>query len=87
MADLRAVERMQGTLIVATGEDPGAFDLRPQAVMRSGVRILRLLACGATSTALDGAPIALSLQQRWAGATGERGAVRRGDGAVRRSRA
>ncbi|MCB0116278.1 MAG: citrate synthase family protein [Caldilineaceae bacterium] len=66
VADLRAVERMQGTLIVATGEDPGAFDLRPQAVMRSGVRILRLLACGATSTALDGAPIALSLQQRWA---------------------
>ena len=66
VADLRAVERMQGTLIVATGEDPGAFDLRPQAVMRSGVRILRLLACGATSSALDGAPIALSLQQRWA---------------------
>ncbi len=66
VADLRAVERMQGTLIVATGEDPAAFDLRPQAVMRSGVRILRLLACGATSSALDGSPIALSLQQRWA---------------------
>lgn len=65
VADLRAVERMQGMLIVATGEDPGAFDLRPAAVMRTGVRILRLLACGAGSYPLGKAPLAQALQQCW----------------------
>jgi citrate synthase len=65
VADLRAVERMQGMLIVATGEDPGAFDLRPSAVLRSGVRILRLMACGAVRYALEKAPLAQALQQHW----------------------
>lgn len=65
VADLRAVERMQGMLIVATGEDPGAFDLRPTAVLRTGVRILRLLACGAVSHPLGKVALAQALQQRW----------------------
>jgi citrate synthase len=65
VADLRAVERMQGMLIVATGEDPSAFDLRPPAVLRTGVRILRLLACGAVSHALGKDALAPTLQQRW----------------------
>jgi citrate synthase len=52
-------------LIVATGEDPGAFDLRPSAVLRSGVRILRLMACGAVRYALEKAPLAQALQQHW----------------------
>ncbi|MBX2999375.1 MAG: citrate synthase family protein [Caldilineaceae bacterium] len=65
VADLRVVERMQGMLIVATGEDDGAFDLRPQAVLRTGTRILRLMACGATGHALGSDAIAHSLQQIW----------------------
>jgi citrate synthase len=65
VADLRVVERMQGMLIVATGEDDSAFDLRPQAVLRTGVCILRLMACGATSQPLSGTPIAQSLYQIW----------------------
>jgi citrate synthase len=65
VADLRAVERMQGMLIVATGEDPGAFDLRPTAVQRTGVRILRLLACGAVSHPLGKMSLAQALQQHW----------------------
>lgn len=65
VANLRAVERMQGMLIVATGEDDGAYDLRTQAVVRTGVRILRLMACGATSTPLAQGEIAHWLQQIW----------------------
>jgi citrate synthase len=66
VADLRVVERMQGMLIVATGEDDGAFDLRPQAVLRTGACILRLMVCGATGRALSGDEIARSLYQVWA---------------------
>lgn len=65
VADLRAVERMQGMLIVATGEDDSAFDLRPQAVHRTGTRILRLMTCGAMGQSAEDFAIATALQQAW----------------------
>ena len=65
VADLRAVERMQGALIVATGEDASAYDLRPQAVMRTGVRIVRLMTCGAIGAPIEDGEIARVLQRVW----------------------
>ncbi len=70
VADLRAVERMQGMLIVATGEDDSAFDLRPQAVCRTGARIVRLMTCGAIGEPVANFQIAEALQRAWIPADG-----------------
>jgi citrate synthase len=53
--DLRPVEAFQVLLPLIGAEDPAAYDLRPEAVARSGARIMRLMAravSGETAPAL-----------------------------------
>jgi citrate synthase len=63
--NLAPVEAFEIALRLAATEDPAAYDLRPTAVVRTGARILRLLA----ATAVNGRPtesgVARTLQQSW----------------------
>src|SRR5262245_4561784 len=62
--NLGPVERCQLALPLGESIDPGAYDLRPMAVARTGARILSLLisvVCGATASG----PADVSLQQAW----------------------
>lgn len=72
---LPPAERFQALLISAAAEDPAAYDLRPAAVRRSGVRILRLLtasaaACGNAiaekSSVPEKVPLCRMLAAAWA---------------------
>jgi citrate synthase len=56
----RPFQRMQVWLPLATAEDPGAYDLRPAAVVAAGAWLLPLLAtlAAGTTRALGGAPAA-----------------------------
>ena len=69
---LSPIERCQVAVPLAGAADLSAWDLRPRSVMRTGVRILRLLAttaAGAGSPASDSIgsdPIAAVLQSSWA---------------------
>jgi citrate synthase len=65
--DLSPVERCQVAVPLAGALDLSGWDLRPRAVMKTGTRILRLLAAtaaGARST--SSSPIAAVLQSGWA---------------------
>jgi citrate synthase len=61
---LGMVERCQLALPVGAATDLGAYDLRPEAVARTGARILRLLTfavCGAQAAG----PVDVALQESW----------------------
>lgn len=63
--ELPPMERFQILLPQVAGADLAAYDLRPETVLRTGVRILRLLAAAATGAApRDG--LAASLRRAWA---------------------
>jgi citrate synthase len=69
LAHLAPVEVFQTLLPLAAADDPAAYDLRPQAVARTGARILRLLTTISIAAAGDGAEgegISQTLQKRWA---------------------
>lgn len=53
-------------IVLQSAVDPPAYDLRAAAVVRTGARILRLLAATAAGGAWDSeAPVARALQRRW----------------------
>ena len=58
---LPPVEALQVLLSLAGAEDPAAYDLRPAAVARTGVRILRLMASVAAGGAASGVAETLAL--------------------------
>jgi citrate synthase len=59
------VPRAHALLAAAADRDPGALDLRPAAVARTGARILPLLARAAARRPLAPAPIHEALAQGW----------------------
>ncbi len=61
---LGPVERCQLALPLGASNDPGAYDLRPMAVARTGARILSLLVSAVCGGAAWG-PIDVSLQEAW----------------------
>ena len=63
--DLKPVERFQALLPVAGSEDLAAYDLRPEAVVQAGARILRFLT-GVAVAQKTGEGIAKALQKVWA---------------------
>jgi citrate synthase len=68
LSSLPTVERFQALLPIVAAEDLAAYELRPAAVARTGVRILRLLitiAVGYQPSVAD-LGIAPALQRRWA---------------------
>ncbi|MBI3769698.1 MAG: citrate synthase family protein [Deltaproteobacteria bacterium] len=75
LAPLAPIEAFQVVLPLAAADDPTAYDLRPAAVQRAGVRILRLLAAVATGHKPSTAPIARTLQHGWARRTPHAGAL------------
>ena len=58
------LEAFQMALLVASAEDPAAYDVRPGTVAQTGGRILRLLTAVATRQPAEGG-IAQTLAQRW----------------------
>jgi len=65
---LGPVERCQLALPLGASLDPGAYDLRPMAVARTGARILSLLVssvCGGVCGGAAWEPIDVSLQEAW----------------------
>lgn len=59
------IESFQMALLMSAAEDPAAYDLRPDTVRQTGVRILRLMtAVAARKVPVDG--IAQTLSQSWA---------------------
>jgi citrate synthase len=65
VTDLDAIDRFKVALTLAAAEDPAAYDLRPEAIVRAAGRILRLLAVVATGTGGTHAGIVASLQEGW----------------------
>lgn len=63
LAGLSPVEAFQVALPLAAAGDPTAYDLRPPAVVRAGVRILKLMA--AIAGGGGGPGVARSLQRAW----------------------
>ncbi|HMG35370.1 MAG TPA: citrate synthase family protein [Blastocatellia bacterium] len=63
-AGIGPVERCQLVLARGVTGDPGAYDLRPAAVARTGARILRLMV-SAVCDQLTSGPIDESLQRAW----------------------
>src|SRR3712207_9498444 len=63
MAGLPPVESSQTLLPMAAAADPAAYDLRPEAVARTGARILRLMAGAATGE--EEAGLAETLRRGW----------------------
>ncbi len=64
-------ESFQRTLARAAGEEPNAYDLRPAPVVRSGVRILRILAGAVSGEAAPDGTLAEVLGRAWAPARAE----------------
>jgi citrate synthase len=64
-ADLPPLEAFQVVLAAASGEDPGGFDVSPEGVRRTGVRILRLLTATAVGGGPSRRPVAEALQRHW----------------------
>jgi citrate synthase len=61
--NLPVFERFQALLPLAAAEDLAAYDLRPEAVARTGARILELLA--AVAAGRENGRVAERLQERW----------------------
>lgn len=66
VAPLAPMERFQTVLPFAAAHDPSGYDLRPAAVQRTGLRILRLLAALAAGRSPSTDPVTKTLQQGWA---------------------
>ncbi len=65
--DLSPVERCQVAVPLAGALDLSGWDLRPRAVMKTGTRILRVLAATAIGArSISSSPIAVVLQSGWA---------------------
>jgi citrate synthase len=65
--DLSPVERCQVAVPLAGALDLSGWDLRPRAVMKTGTRILRVLAATATGArSTSSSPLAAVLQSGWA---------------------
>ena len=65
VADLTPVEAFQVLLPLTAAEDLAAYNLRPTAVARTGVRILRLMAGVAAGEEAAGESVAGTLQTGW----------------------
>jgi len=65
VATLPPLESFQVVLSAVSAEDAAAYDTSPDAVHRTGARILRLLAAVATDTSPSRAPAAEVLQRSW----------------------
>lgn len=65
VAPLAPMDRFQAVLPFAAAHDAGAYDLRPAAVQRTGIRILRLLAALAAGRPPSIDPVTRTLQQGW----------------------
>ncbi len=65
LGDLDAVTACQALLPVVAAADPAAWDLRPNAVVRTGARILRAMATLVAGGPIDG-PLAAGLAAAWA---------------------
>ena len=63
---LPPLEGLQLFLPLGASRDPLAFDLRPEAVRRTGARILRLVAAAAVGASPNLEPVARVLQRQWA---------------------
>jgi citrate synthase len=72
MGGLPLVEAFQALLPLAAAADPAAYDLRPEAVARTGARILRLMTVAITGN--TGTGLAETLRRGWC--PGEAGAAR-----------
>src|SRR5687768_3887142 len=72
MGGLPTVEAFQALLPLAAAADPAAYDLRPEAVARTGARILRLMTVAITGN--TGTGLAETLRRGWC--PGEAGAAR-----------
>ena len=66
VSGLLPVEALQVLLPLAAIEDLAAYDLRPAAVARTGVRILRLMVGVAAGEESEGESVAKTLQKGWA---------------------
>ena len=66
MPSLMPIDAFQMVLPIAAANDPTAYDLRPAAVQRAGLRIVRLLAATAARRSPSDEPIARVLQRGWA---------------------
>jgi citrate synthase len=65
LKDLTPVEAFQVLLPLAAADDPAAYDLRPNSVMQTGVRILKLLTAIAAGRSSANGNIAKTLQRAW----------------------
>lgn len=63
--ELAPLQACQLVLPLAAARDPGAYDLRPHAVRRAGVRILSLLTAIASRRRPEKLEIAATLRQAW----------------------
>jgi citrate synthase len=59
------LEAFQLVLAAVSGEDPAGFDLSPEGVRRTGLRILRLLTATAVGAEPSRRPVAEALQRHW----------------------
>lgn len=64
-AELTPLQEFLTFLPSAATDDPAAYDLRPEAVARTGARILRLMASVAAGDVPEDIPLAGMLQQGW----------------------
>ena len=65
-AHLSPLAMLQTFLPVAATDDPGAYDLRPQAVAYTGARILRLMTSIVAGDVPENVSLAAMLQRGWA---------------------
>ena len=65
-AHLSPLAMLQTFLPVAATDDPGAYDLRPQAVAYTGARILRLMTSVVAGDVPENVSLAAMLQRGWA---------------------
>jgi citrate synthase len=64
-AAMTPLDAFQAALPLAAVADPAAYDLRAEAVRRTGARIVRLLAATAVGRPPSAAPVASVLQRGW----------------------
>jgi len=65
-AGVPPLDALQAVLALAAAEDPAAWDLRPDAVARTGGRILRLVAAVTTGASSAERGLAAAVAERWA---------------------
>jgi len=63
---LTVTQKMQAILPIAGAGDAAAYDLRPSAVIQTGVRIVQLLTAVATQSSTVHGPLSEALERHWA---------------------